>query len=127
MNRKAFTLIELLIVILIMAILTTLAWPQYVKFMEKSIASEAVQAMGVLRSNILVSAAYDSDPVADVPQLKHWSFGGVTMTADYPPSAARVIYIRRDGPYSGTYIQLNINLISGTATWYGTHPGVPQG
>ena len=47
MNKKAFTLLELIIVILIMGILTTLAVPQYQTLKEKAIATEVVQNIGI--------------------------------------------------------------------------------
>ena len=47
--RKAFTLIELLIVIIIIGILTTMAVPQYQKMVEKSKISQAFIKMDVLR------------------------------------------------------------------------------
>ena len=55
MNRKAFTLLELLTVILIIAILATLAVPYYQDYIERSRAAEAVT---VLRSLIDAQRTY---------------------------------------------------------------------
>ncbi len=49
MNRKGFTMLEILIVIIIIAILATFAIPQYLKASRRAIASEAVTSIGALR------------------------------------------------------------------------------
>ena len=46
MNKKAFTLLELLMVVIIIGILATLAVPQYQNFREKAIAAEAIRICG---------------------------------------------------------------------------------
>ena len=48
MNKKAFTILELIIVIIIIGIIATFAIPQYQKFREKAIDAEAFQMLGTI-------------------------------------------------------------------------------
>ena len=52
MKKKGFTMLEILIVIIIIAILATFAIPQYLKASKRAIASEAVTTIGALRGAI---------------------------------------------------------------------------
>lgn len=47
--RKGFTLLEILIVIIIIAILATFAIPQYIRASKRAIASEAVSVIGSIK------------------------------------------------------------------------------
>ncbi|MDP8216322.1 MAG: prepilin-type N-terminal cleavage/methylation domain-containing protein [Candidatus Kaelpia imicola] len=49
---KGFTMLEVLIVIIIIAILATFAIPQYLKASKRAIASEAVTTLGALRGGL---------------------------------------------------------------------------
>ena len=50
--KKGFTLIELMIVIVIIAILTTVAIPSYQNYTKKAAVSELLQASAPLRSEV---------------------------------------------------------------------------
>jgi len=49
-GAQGFTLLELLMVVIIIAILASIALPQYLKTAERSRGSEALQMLGTLRS-----------------------------------------------------------------------------
>ncbi len=50
--KKGFTMLEILIVIIIIAILATFAIPQYLRAAKRAIASEAVTAIGSIRGGL---------------------------------------------------------------------------
>ncbi len=50
-NERGFTLLELLMVVVILAILAAIAVPQYLKVVEKSRISEAISLLGNLRNS----------------------------------------------------------------------------
>jgi len=65
MRRTAFTLVELLIVIIIIGILATMAVPQYNKMVEKAKWAKAVNALGALKNSIeLYYVQYGHGPVS---------------------------------------------------------------
>jgi len=59
MDKKAFTLVELLIVVIIIGILATLAVPQYNKMVEKTKWTEALNTLGAIRR--LCLTYYDTE------------------------------------------------------------------
>lgn len=96
--KKAFTLLEVLIVIIIIAILATFAIPRYLKAARRAIASEAVTTIGAIRGalaryyqewNTLPSSLdeLDIDNPNLVPNAKFtYSFSGASLD-DYSVTA----------------------------------------
>jgi prepilin-type N-terminal cleavage/methylation domain-containing protein len=50
-TTRGFTLLELLMVVIIIAILASIALPQYIKASERSRSAEAIQTLGAIRSS----------------------------------------------------------------------------
>lgn len=54
MNKKGFTLMELLVVLVIIGILTTIALPGYIRSVERARATEALGALKALNESISI-------------------------------------------------------------------------
>jgi len=53
-EKKGFTLVEIMVVVVIIGILTAIAWPRYVKTAEKARISEARSILGALKDAEMV-------------------------------------------------------------------------
>ena len=86
MRKKAFTLVELLIVIIIIGILATMAIPQYQKMVDRAVVAEAKSALTALANAIQMyymehgyypGADFQSpfeSLLVDVSNSAHWYF-----------------------------------------------------
>ena len=92
MRRKGFTMLEILIVIIIIAILATFAIPQYLKASRRAIAAEAVTGIGSIRGalaryfqehNKLTKTIADLD-VDDPGKVKHSNFSYTIPSTSSP-------------------------------------------
>jgi len=112
-NQKGFTLIEILVVVIIVAILAAFAVPRYLRYVEKSRSTEAQTGIRALRTAFDVhvqtmgnSEGYtvemaQKDSRLGQSTLKHWNFEVVgnppskyvaTSTADFASGEGKQVW-----------------------------------
>ena len=140
-KRAGFTLLELLIVVIIIAILTVLAIPQYVSFTEKARASEALAMMGSIRKaedlyklekGTYTESDADLHKYVDYPAFgvahegdTYWIYCvNSSTTTSYTIIATRSN--KGNTPYTNTTIFLDWNDATGVSWGPGNHPGQPK-
>jgi len=134
-KKNGFTMLELLMVVIIIGILATIALPQYMSFVEKARAAEAMTTIGALRTaeNLykLENGTY-SPNVADltitVPTsgaATYWTYSvsgasetGFSVTSSRTSKKASASVI-------GQTIVMTWNDSSGES-WSGSHIGAPR-
>ncbi len=120
-GNQGFTLLELLMVVIIIAILASIALPQYFKAAERSRASEALQILGTIRgaelrykslnpTNVYTATLSDLDvgiPGVDplIPGSALWTY---TVNGAVPGSNA-VATRNPGGPNAGFTIELDLD------------------
>src|SRR3989338_9021124 len=118
-EQGGFTLLELLMVVIIIAILASIALPQYIRATEKARASEALQLAGAIRAaenrykaqsvaNVYTAAITDLD--AEMPAST------VAWGAAPALSASSAKFSRAAGTYSGQTVGIiyDTGVICGT-------------
>ncbi len=127
MNKKAFTLLELLMVVIIIGILATFAMPQYEKLREKAIAARAVSILSqaVRAKTMLGKPALNDHEDLDMHYWTSWLTVSKLVSGKlYWFGAAS----RKDGPYKDLGISFYYedgNLSK--PRWEGNHPYTPGG
>ncbi|MFH1062571.1 MAG: prepilin-type N-terminal cleavage/methylation domain-containing protein [Candidatus Omnitrophota bacterium] len=130
MKKKAFTLIELMITVMIIAILVSIAIPNYINTVERARAREARSTLESMlaaersyaaerRSFISLGAATTTDWQAiglENPNLNtnnSWTYTGTAAGTNFTATATRI-----DGPYGGATIDLDQDGAETVSTFY---------
>ena len=138
-DQRGFTLLELLMVVIIIAILASIALPQYLRASERTRASEALQILGAIRSAELRYQAsnpgntftgdcgeLDTDIPAcqtsttPTPPSVNWDYGSING-AGGRATATRI----GGGPYNGATVE--INFVTGAHCASNNVYGLPVG
>ncbi len=91
-HEKGFTLVELLIVVVILAVLAGLAIPVYQAQVERSRAAEAIQSLNGMRASMLryfsqngtyLNATVGAGAVTDIDYNPNVAVGGQTVIFSY--------------------------------------------
>jgi len=117
-QRRGFTLLELLTVVIIVGILTSGAIPQFTNFVEKSRGAEASTNLGAIRTGVLAFQHENSSNPSSLSNLlvtvnntSDWSF---VLTNDV------AIAIKARDPNKGSTVTMDVN-----GRFGGTWPFVP--
>jgi len=128
--RKAFTLVELLIVIIIIGILATMAVPQYQKMVNRSKWAEAIQLAGAIKTaENLYYAEYNDYSTANLtalpglalPTNRKFNFSVKTSGMIYGWSNTTSPVVADDGTVPANYY--SVNLTANTTGYGGNAPG----
>jgi type IV pilus assembly protein PilA len=138
MNRKAFTLLELIVVLVVLAALVAIALPMYTGFVEKAKASEAIGVMGSIKTAEEIKKAASSSHVyvdssfADLSDNLGVTVLNVTPGWSYTVAAnggafftATAVRKNPGGPADNKTIVFTYNN-DGSVAWSGDHPGRPR-
>jgi prepilin-type N-terminal cleavage/methylation domain-containing protein len=114
MNRKGFTLIEIIIVIVILGVLATLALPKLSAQISAADAAEAMQSFGAIKRSVM--SCYDStgnfsncatQAALGVDISRNLKFP--TWRTDAPGAAATIITFRATNAAATSYIDMQVN------------------
>jgi len=116
MNRKGFTLVEVLIVVIIIGILAAIGIPQFTASIEKAKGGEARAGLGNIQTGEKVYFAENEKYTAVTTDLdislspKYWAFSIATGVGTYTATATRT----GSGTTSGQTITMtNAGVIAG--------------
>ena len=107
-NKKAFTLLELLMVVIIIGILATIAVPQYQNFREKVIVSEVVRILGAEKRKLIITGEYNKEFTSRVFDTEYWHIN-INCASDFGSTGcytAQLLAFRNGGPYDGAAVIL---------------------
>ena len=95
MNRKGFTLVEVLIVVIIIGILAAIGIPQFAASIEKAKGGEARAGLGHIQTGEKVYFAENESYTTTLGSLditlsqKYWAFSIATTATTYTATASR--------------------------------------
>ena len=136
-KHDGFTLLELLMVVIIIAILASIALPQYIRATEKARGAEALQLAGAIRASEnrykaqSVNGVYTAlltDLDAEMPTTGTVSWGAGNPPAGMVLNAKSVHFVRSGaGAYTGQQLGIiyDTGVVCGTFAPQGTLPVCP--
>ena len=115
-NRSGFTLLELLMVVIIIAILASIAMPQFFRVVERSRTSQMLPLLGTIRGSEIryraLNNLYDNSAGLvnlDITQPAVMPTGWAAPTATGTAPGSNVQAARTSGTFSGATLQVNID------------------
>jgi prepilin-type N-terminal cleavage/methylation domain-containing protein len=127
-QKSGFTLLELLMVVIIIAILAAIALPQFIRAAEKARAAEAIQVLSALRGSefrfkaLSPTLDYTNNLLqldADVTVMTNWAGPVAAVTPAGAGVAKGMITTNRT---KGTFTGTNVGIQLGTGTICGSFP-----
>lgn len=111
--KRGFSLLELIIVVIVIALLVAIAMPFFMKSMEKSKTGEAATNLNIIRmaekdyrlDNPTFASTIGSLNIDDPGSVTNRYFNYNIISFDANNFTARAT--RMDGPYSGDYYEIN--------------------